>query len=297
MVLFLYLACVFSLYFIRINNVPLIYRTCEGLNLKGGNTYQKFADFNAEQEYDIIVLGSSHAYRGYDPAIFGKNGIDLFNLGTSAQTMVNSYFIAKNYIHIHSCKMVILDVFDGALIADEFESTSDLIANVSSEQTAIELSLHLKDPRSINMLAVRWLNSGRNAYYTDTNYRKNGYTTNSDSVKGKLNYEFYGNKIISETQLFYLGKTMQYLKDQKIPFILINHPLPSFWDMKGHKSYSEKISELAVKHKVKFYDYAELPITHPLYDYYDAHHLNQNGVNVFNNYILQHVSELERMIK
>lgn len=208
----IYLIIVCVLFFTEINNVPLIYRTCEGLNLKGGNTFQKFNDFDSDHNYDVLVLGSSHAYRGYDPEIFGKAGIDLFNLGTSAQTMVNSYFIAKNYIHKNNARLVILDVFDGALMADEFESTSDIIANVNSEKTAVELSLHLKDPRSINMLAVRWLNKNREAYYVDTTYRGKGYSVNTNRVKGKLNYEFYKNKTISEIQVKYLKKQLNILR-------------------------------------------------------------------------------------
>ena len=78
------------LYFIRIGNVPLVYRTTQGNVFKGGLTYKKFQDFDKNEKYDIIILGSSHAYRGYDPVIFESYGYKIYNLGTSAQTLLSS---------------------------------------------------------------------------------------------------------------------------------------------------------------------------------------------------------------
>ena len=79
------------LFFVRSYNIPMIFRTSQGNIFRGGYTYITFRQFDRNAKYDIILLGSSHAYRGYDPAIFREHGYNMFNLGTNSQT--NLYLI------------------------------------------------------------------------------------------------------------------------------------------------------------------------------------------------------------
>ena len=297
-IVFLFVSCAiyfilfYSLFKIEINERPLIYRFGEALNLKGGNTYQKFADFNPREKYDIVVIGSSHAYRSYDPRLFKENGINMFNLGTSAQTMVNSYFIAEGYIRSNTCKLVILDIFDGALIASETESSADLIQNISDDDVAFQLALHLREPRAINMYLLRMMNTNRKPFYYDTNYVANGYSENNNTVKGKLNYSFYRKKEISAVQLEYFEKLLQYFKLHNIPYIIIDGPLPKTWDFKGHQKFKKKVMTIVERYQSTFIDYSsKLRLDEKKY-FYDAHHLNQEGVNIYNRQLLYDLDTL-----
>lgn len=283
----IYFGIIYTLYKVEINGHPAVYRFCEVINLKGGNTYQKFREFDREKQYDIIVLGSSHAYRGYDPRIFEQHGIHLFNLGTSGQTAVNSYFVAKNYIHQHTTKLVVLDVFDGAYIAGEMESSADLIQNVSDEKAAIDMALHLKDPRALNMYLVRAFNGSRAPYYTDSTYVGNGFSENRTRVKGKLNYQYYKKKEISSLQLAYLGKILAYFKSQGIPVIMVNTPFPKTWDIWAHQNFDDPIEKLAKEYQVPYDDFGVKMQFDEKAFFYDAHHLNQYGVDRFNEVFIQ----------
>ena len=68
------------------SNVQLIDRRMSlffipNLQRNGGQELKMMRDLTSNQtKYDAIVLGSSHAYRGYDPRIFEQVGINLFNM-------------------------------------------------------------------------------------------------------------------------------------------------------------------------------------------------------------------------
>jgi hypothetical protein len=51
-----------------------------------GHMFTRNKELNSLDSIDILVIGSSHVYRGFDPRFFSKKGIRLFNLGSSAQT-------------------------------------------------------------------------------------------------------------------------------------------------------------------------------------------------------------------
>lgn len=102
-----------------------------------------------------FFLGSSHAYRGYDPRVFSDHGLSTFNLGSSSQRIMHSYIIAKEYISSGNT-LVILDVFSSTLVHDYLlEASSSLIQNVPSFSAALKIGLRTPDPRVLNMLTLR----------------------------------------------------------------------------------------------------------------------------------------------
>ncbi|HYG50704.1 MAG TPA: hypothetical protein VD905_07360, partial [Flavobacteriales bacterium] len=272
--------------------VPIIYRTCELTNWKGGNTYQKFLEFNPEKRYDVLVLGSSHAYRGYDPRIFKSHGLEMFNLGTSAQSALNSYFVAKDYIKPGKVGLVILDVFDGALMSDGLESASDLIANLPGDNNVMDMAVACRDPRMLNLLTLRWLDRGNEPLYKDSTYIAKGFSQNTDSLKHKPSYKnYYKDKEPEKRQLYFLSKILAYFSSNKIPCIMTNYPLPKEWDRKGHARFAREIKRLAREWNTDFFDFSGDLDLHPIHHYYDAHHLNQAGVNIYNLFLLEQLKK------
>jgi len=281
-----YFAVMFLLVKIKIGQTALIYRVSDGINWKGGNTYQKFIDFDINHKYDVIVVGSSHAYRGYDPRIFIKNGSDLYNLGTSSQSVFNSYFISKNYITSSNCKLAILEMYDGALSSDAIEPTSDLVQNISSNKAAFEMVMAIKDPRAFNMFTVRLMTKGDAPMYYDSAYVFNGYSEKKDSVK-VVDENWRKSKFeINEMQVSYLRKTISYFKEKNITILLVSHPAPIELNNGNHEKVAAQIETICKDFNVEYIDYS---YTHNLklkVDFYDAHHLNQSGVLKFNEMLI-----------
>ena len=53
-----------------------------------GHLYSRINEIDKYDEVDILFLGSSHAYRGFDTRIFKAEGYSSFNLGSSARVEV-----------------------------------------------------------------------------------------------------------------------------------------------------------------------------------------------------------------
>jgi beta-hydroxyacyl-ACP dehydratase FabZ len=82
----------------------------------GGQEYLMTRSFDQAADYDLFVVGSSHAYRGYDPRFFEQKGLHLFNAGSSAQHPSVSYQLLSHLAQNCPEKpLIIVDVFDKIL--------------------------------------------------------------------------------------------------------------------------------------------------------------------------------------
>lgn len=292
--LFIYVVVLLILLKVKINGIPLVYRTSDYLFYKGGNTYSKFQEYNIENQYDVIVLGSSHAYRGYDPRIFKKAGYTMFNLGSSGQSIFNTYFIAKDYVK--KPKLIILDVYEGAFDKDGFESSADLIQNISNDQTALQIGIGLKDVRAVNMLALRMANKNTPPMYVDSTYVSGGFNETNDSIGTSPTKDKPGEIKILDKQWSYFIKTLDYLNDCSIPVVAVNHPSPNNVNRHNHEIFAQKISKILNKYGIVFMDYAYKLNINPSYHFYDNTHLNQAGVTIFNQVLLEDLKKSKLLV-
>ena len=289
----MYLVIFFGLCKIEIGKAPLVYKTSHIYAKKGGNTYQKFHEFNADGNYDIITIGSSLAYRGYDPRNFQKEGINMFNLGTSAQSFLNTYFIAKNYISSKNCKLVLFDIADDCFASDGFESSSDLIQNIPSNTTALEMASAYTNPQVINMLALRFINLSNPPVYIDSFYVGKGFSQNEKMLKEKLTVEAYNQFLTPQKlQIEYLDKTLNYFKSNNIPVLLVTHPIAKEKKKDQHELILAIVNSLCKKYQVQYFDYSFNHELDSQQHFYDAKHLNQAGVNIFNKALLMDLKKV-----
>ena len=58
-----------------------------------GYLYSRIKEIRTAKNTDLLFLGSSKAYRGFDPRIFEAAGYRSFNLGSSNQTPIQTYLL------------------------------------------------------------------------------------------------------------------------------------------------------------------------------------------------------------
>lgn len=111
----------------------------ENVISEGGQTKLMFNDLKnfVPDSNTIFVIGSSHAYRGYDPRIFDSAGFKLFNMGTSGQNMKDSYTLLK--VNANKIQKLIVDIYPGVLQEVGEESTLMLIQNSDNINTALAI--------------------------------------------------------------------------------------------------------------------------------------------------------------
>lgn len=271
---------------IEVGGIPVIYRTSEVLNWKGGNSFTKFTDFDREGQYDVLFIGSSHAYRGYDTEVFMDNGYSAFNLGSSAQTPRNSFEILEHLVTDSNTKMVIVDVFLGALETDGLESTADLTQNYPSWAPVVDMVFELKDPRGLNMLMLRALRSKAEPMYAEECTGRNGTCLIADSIENVPELKKRPMKIVPE-QLGALKGCIEYLQAKGVTVVLVDHPVPMRYFGEMHEQYANEIKELAMVHGLSWIDMTRATGYDDNDHFYDHTHLNAAGARKFSRELLQ----------
>jgi hypothetical protein len=266
---------------VRVRGIPLVYRISETLNWKGGATWQKFKEFDAGERWDVVVVGSSHAYRGYDPEHFARRGYRMFNLGTSAQAPNNSVDIVEHYLNAHNTGLLVMDVFEIPLQGTGLEGVADLTQNVTSDAVALRQAMTLKDPRGVNMLTLRWLLSNTPPLYFDTTYVGLGFSRRTDSVSAVPTYIRTGVFEPEVDQVRALKEIIRICRQRGIPIVLTEHPVPSQADSLAHGRFRTFIRDLTGAHGPAFLDFARNHDLDDLNHFYDHTHLNQAGVDRF----------------
>lgn len=289
--LVLYLVVVLALCRVERGGYPLVFRTGDHYHLKGGLAYRKFKEWDPKARFDVLVVGSSHAYRGYDPRLFAAEGLAMYNLGTSAQTPLNTLAILRQYARPGRVGVVLFDIYEGAFVNDGMESTSDLVMNIGSDRAAIEMVLAQRDPRSLNQLAVRWAMADRPPDVVDSAYVPGGYSQRTDSLDHEVTYGRFDRALIRRDQLSHLAACLALCRDRGIPLVLATHPQPHASDSLGHLAFRAIIDSLRAPYKVPYID---LALGHTLNDrdhFYDHNHLNQAGVDRFDRLLLARLRE------
>ena len=255
-----------------------------------GHLTSRLADVQNFSDVDYLVIGSSHAYRGFDPRIFEEYGYSMFNMGSSAQTPLQSNYLLRKYFKQLNPKKVIIEVFPEVFMNDGVESSTDLISNAPLTPKLFELSISHSNVKTINTFIYSFIDRillGNK--YDQPNrigpdeYISGGYV--ATDVDFQKEYEIPDSVIIElkPFQLKALQKMVKYLKANNTPFILVQAPINErmYQSFKNTAEFDEKMAEYG-----PYYNYNEMVELQNPDLYYDRDHLNQKGVEQFNKVLL-----------
>jgi hypothetical protein len=249
---------------------------------KGGQEMSMFSDFQKRTNHDIIVLGSSHAYRGYDPDIFDSLGLDLFNMGSSSQHPMASWVLLNRFIKPGNVKLVILDVYDRTFELEGMDCTTRLIQHVPSDAAAFDLFTAEPDLRSFNSFTTRLMIRNLPSEYEAPGYVRDGYCSLTDTLD-TLKAEDRSNFIPNTTMFDHLEKSLRWLEMNKIPCVVVSHPQPLVptW-INYHHEFRRRLDPMLDQYQVKYYDMTGEAWLRAEEHFADENHLNQAGVTIFN---------------
>jgi hypothetical protein len=257
-----------------------------------GHMYTRMKELKSTGKVDVLVIGSSHAYRGFDPRIFAHAGIKIFDLGSSAQTPIQTEILVKKYSERLGPKLVIFEVFPGVFSNDGVESSVDLISNGPIDFSTIMMALRINNLITYNTL---FFHSFKKLFLKDNFkepdckngecYIPGGYVQRTELVgfKGEhkgspRNWVFRGDQINAFT------RTLAFLKEKNYQTILIQAPITyNFYDSYGN---NPEIDRFFQKFGVDYYNINTCNIGKCNALFYDRDHLNQKGVAEFNSLVL-----------
>ncbi len=256
-----------------------------------GSTYSMISDLKKEKNVDILVLGASDAYRGYDPRIFNSYGYKIFNLGSSSQTPLQTKILLENYFHKLQPKIVIYEVSPVCFSLDGIESSMDLILNKVDNRIALRLLLKTPDIMLINSYIYSIIvdklfpiKSTKDFFYTSNEkYITNGYveTKLKFNQKGKVDTVKW---IPNPRQVDEFRRICRFFVDKEVSYILVN--ANNITD----RGFSNKNDAYNLfRSNGTFINMENRLILSDSLHFFDNSHLNQNGVGEFNRYLIDNV--------
>lgn len=245
---------------------------------------------------DILVLGSSHAYRGFDPRIFSNHGLEMFNFGSSSQSPLQTEVLLKRYYHSLNPKTVIFEIYPSVFTGDGVESSISLLSSEIIDRHALKMALEIDNLITYNSLLISFLKNnlkGQHESLNSTEYETHSYVEGGYVERDKLYYyepEFIDSSEwdINESQWQAFERCLRIIESNGAQVILVYAPIT-----KG--LYTSKTNNAEFLKRMETYGY-------PVYDFnamtelddalhfYDSNHLNQDGVEIFNRSLLSELN-------
>ena len=246
-----------------------------------------------DRNVDILFLGSSHSFRGFDPRNFKDK--KTFNLGSNLQTPIQTKVLLERYLDKINPKLVIYEVYPYTLSIDGVESSLDLIANDKNDFKSLKMAIELKNIKTFNTLMyagiaeifgvyknfvepIKRVRRGNQRYILGGFVeREISYYKYADETKKKLKFK--------EIQLKKFKDCLDLLKRKNIKTILVYAPITS----RLYNSYTNNnyVDSTFNSYNLKYYNFNKLIELNDSLDFYDNNHLNQNGVNKFNQKLIE----------
>jgi hypothetical protein len=260
-----------------------------------GFSQSRLEDADTVKNIDVLILGSSHAYRGFDTRIFKQYGIRAFNLGTSSQTPVQTDYLIDEYIDKIKPKYVIYDVYYNMFRKDGLESSVDLIYCTRKPSIAmLEMLTKVDKIKAYNAFIYALLRKSilnkrekvgtiktaqaQSDAYIPGGYVESSILKNADKQEGFV--EANGTVVFSDENKQAFERTLAKLKKRNIPVVIMQVPTfrRRYLSVKNHDYINRYFRSFK---QVPYYNFNEImPL--PDDDFLDGSHLNQKGVNAFN---------------
>ncbi|MGC3947724.1 MAG: hypothetical protein QM762_25010 [Chryseolinea sp.] len=266
-------------------NKNLLYRR------QPGHSLTRFAEAKETKNVDILFIGSSHCYRGFDPRIFAEAGYRTFNLGSGSQTPSQSELLIDRYLDQLNPKIVIYEVYGMTFCIDGIESTIDLISNDKNDWSSVKLALRQRNLKVANTLIYSELmnifhlakTSEPLTRYGDT-YITGGYVSSNEKARPASHAK--ETWIIKNDKIESFERILDKLRKRNIKILLVQAPIAyGRFSQISNRADFDKVME-RYGYYVNFNNIMHLNDT---VDFYDSHHLNQSGVNQFNREIMQYL--------
>ena len=293
----IYVGTIILLHFFGPNHLKLNIKFRKG---GYGHLYTRLREADTTKNVDILVLGSSHAYRGFDPRIFEKVGFDMFNLGSSSQSHLQTEFLVKNYLPKLNPKIVLYEVYTYTFQRDGFESFIDLASNIKNPNKLFNMAVQINTVPAYNtwIAAMAEFYLGSDIHFKEELKKKEDTYISGGFIEQKFKtFKHSSNKFndrnfeFDETQMRAFENTLKYLENEQIYTVLVQAPINSNYYLSIENR--EEFDSLFIKYErqglVKSYmnfNRKQMNLSDELH-FYDFDHLNQEGVEIFNRTLLE----------
>ncbi len=252
-----------------------------------GHSQLRFQEVKSQKHIDLLFIGSSHAYRNYDPRIFNQEQKAAFNLGSTAQTPIQTWEILQHLPHHLLPKRLIIDFYLPLFYNEGIESSIDLLAN--TDFYPMRWSEHY-DVKWYNALLYRTLSQklldlqpkknperiGHDQYITG------GYVQSHQSFDARHQTPKVSG-IINQSQVNALQNIVLWANDRKIKWMIVQSPIFSSHEAAKYENLPLALQEIIPKEK---FINGQSAVRLALKNFIDFDHLSTAGVQDYNSWLM-----------
>jgi hypothetical protein len=263
-----------------------------------GHLHTRLQEIKNFKDVDILFLGASQTYRGFDTRIFNEYGFYTFNSGSSNQTPLQTKVLLNRYLDELNPKLIIYEVSPEIFYIDGVESALDLISNDKNDSESINMAFAINHIKVYNTLIYAFerdllhLNSNFHQPLQDKDdiYISGGYVEHrtSDFSDNEIFQLFEMN--FNENQANTFREIINIFKEKNIDYLLIYAPVT-------HSCYNAYPDNDEFDDKMKtfgmYYNFNEILNLDDSLHFYDPNHLNQAGVEIFNKNIIEKIKSYQ----
>ena len=255
-----------------------------------GHMHTRVREAAATGKVDILFLGSSHAYRGFDTRIWAQYGFSSFNFGSSAQSPIQSELLLKCSMKELDPKVIIMEVNPILFSSDGVESALDLIANRPIDLATVGMVYRENHIKTTNALLYATLRPSfgfddglvESAQEDDGQYIPGGFV---ERITGRYEPGAEADQKESEEfvteQIEAFDRILQLAQRTGKKLILVEAPVPYF--TYAHMlAPQEEFEHFMASRRAFFLNMNGKVALKDTLHFTDGHHLNQAGVELFN---------------
>ena len=259
--------------------------------MSNGHMYTRLQEVKERKNVDVLFLGSSHTYRGFDVRNFDNS----FNLGSSAQSPIQTNLLLNRYLDTLNPKTIVYAVNPTMFVNDGVESSFDIISNDKNDIESLKMALKINHLKTYNTLLFGYVHdilkpnfsSLEAAQRGKDTYISGGYVQREmEFFKSSVKYSTKSELQIGKKQLAAFENIISMINGKNIRLILLFPPIsPSLYESYTYiDSFDEKMKTFG-----EYYNFNEIVNLDDSLHFYDSDHLNQDGVDVFNAGLLEYV--------
>jgi hypothetical protein len=258
-----------------------------------GHLLSRLNEVKDKKNLDILFLGSSHAYRGFDTRLFENDSTKVFNLGSSSQTPKQTEVLLERYLDALTPKLVIYEVYPETFAMDGVESANDLISNDQNDLFSLKMALEINHIKVYNTLIYSALDQMiQENNHEDITHGRDIYIPGG-FVQTELRY-FHPTSSILKTSAFKddqfekFEEILAKLRSSNCDVVLVFAPVTTNeYEALGDMTlFNRRMRDLG-----DYYNFNEIMTLNDSLHFYDTHHLNQRGVSLFNQRLIELLSQ------
>lgn len=259
-----------------------------------GQTLRRFRSVQQVDAVDVLFAGSSHAVRAFDPRPYEEAGLRVFNLGSMAQTPLNSFYVLSEQIPRLKPRVLIYELYPEVIGADAVGSGQDLIVNTPTDLGTLRMTASLRSPEALmTLVATQWsrlrapLDAAPAEPVPGETYVEGGYLEKTDTLK-TFPEQSSRTWTLEDRQMDYLRRIVTLCRKHGTEVLFVSHPLPDerLAAVTNDEETYLQLEAFAREEGVPYNNFhGKLPLR-TFEHFYDDHHLNAAGGVIFSEAVL-----------